>query len=140
MNPTQGKFHHLAIQSRDLDESLHFYTKVLGMKKVGEIQLPTKTGVFIDMGNGALIELFSPPIDGEADLPEYENGKLVLYHFSIGVEDVAGAVEHCRQAGYKIKKEATHLKLDDGFEATIGFVWGPNGESVEFINQHSVWA
>ena len=91
------------------------------------------------MGNGALIELFSPPFEGDLDLPEYDNNKLVLYHFSINVEDVAGAIDHCRQAGCKIKKEATHLKLEDGFEATIGFVWGPNGESVEFINQHSSW-
>lgn len=139
MNPTQGKFHHLAIQSRNLEESLHFYIDVLGMKKVGEITLSTKKGVFIDMGNGSLIELFSPPFEGDADLPDYENSKLVLYHFAIAIEDVAGSIDHCRQAGYLIIKEATHLKLEDGFEATIGFVEGPNGERVEFINQYSAW-
>ena len=139
MNPAQGRFHHLAIQSRNLEESLHFYKEVLGMKEVGSIRLPNKTGHFIDMGDGRLIELFSPPLEGESDLPDYDNGKLVLYHFSLAVDDVAGAIEHCRQAGCSIKKEAFDLKLEDGFEATIGFVWGPNGESIEFINQKSSW-
>ena len=140
MSLPNTSFHHLAIQSRE-SRKIAALLQRRAWHEGSRID-PTSQqnrAFYRHGGTDRLIELFSPPLEGEADLPDYDNGKLVLYHFCLAVDDVAAAIEHCRQAGCSIKKEAFDLKLEDGFEATIGFVWGPNGESVEFINQKSSW-
>ena len=139
LNPARGRLHHLAIQSRDLKESRRFYRDVLGMKEVASVTFPHRSGAFYDMGDGSLIELFAPMNDGSTNLPEFDNDQLVLWHFALAVEDVEAATERCRKAGYPIKVEPKTVEFEDGFNATISFVWGPNGEAVEFFKQHHNW-
>lgn len=137
-NPTKGRLHHLAIQTRDWEQSKHFYQEVLGMKQIGGFDLPHREVLFFDMGGGELLELFSPVKGNDYNLPDYENASLVVFHFALAVEDVEAATERCRKAGYKVKIEPKELKLD-GIHATLSFVWGPNGEAIEFFRQHSSW-
>jgi catechol 2,3-dioxygenase-like lactoylglutathione lyase family enzyme len=139
MNPATGSLHHLAIQARDYDKSVHFYKEVLGMEEVASVYFPSRKGMFLSLGNGSLIELFAPQNDGSTDLPEYENNGLVLWHFALAVEDVSAATEHCREAGYEVTVEPKEIQFEGGFHATISFVLGPNGEAVEFFDQHHSW-
>ena len=139
MNPAKGTLHHLAIQARDYQKSVHFYKEVLGLEEVASVRFSTRNGMFLDLRNGSLIELFAPQDDGSTELPDHDNNSLVLFHFALAVDDVEAATERCRDAGYKIKMEPKTIKFEDGFHATISFVWGPNGEAVEFFNQHHRW-
>lgn len=135
-NPAKGRLHHLAIQTRDWDQSLHFYTEVLGMEQVGGFKLPHRDVIFLNMGGGDLVELFSPIKEGDYELPDYDNGKLAVFHFALAVEDVDAATERCRAAGYEVKIEPKLLQLD-GIHARLAFVIGPNGEHIEFFKDLS---
>jgi catechol 2,3-dioxygenase-like lactoylglutathione lyase family enzyme len=131
-NPCKGRMHHLAIQTRDWEESKRFYIETLGMEQVGGFQLPHREVIFLNMGGGDLIELFAPIEEGEYNLPDYENSSLAIFHFALAVDDVEAAAERCRSAGYKIIIEPKILKLE-GIHAHLAFVEGPNKERVEFF-------
>lgn len=139
MNPCKGTLHHIAIQARDYETSVHFYKEILGLQKVASVKFPSRDGMFLDLGNGSLIELFSPNHDGSFELLDANPEKLVLWHFALAVDDVQAATERCREAGYKIKVEPKTITFEDGFHATLSFVWGPNGEEIEFFHQHHKW-
>jgi glyoxylase I family protein len=139
MNPCKGTLHHIAIQARDYKKSLYFYTEVLGLKQVASVKFPSRDGMFLDLGNGSLIELFSPNHDGSTTLLDPPPNELVVWHFAIAVEDVPAATERCREAGFSIKVEPKTIQFEDGFHATLSFVLGPNGEEIEFFNQHHEW-
>ena len=131
--------HHIAVQSRDYDKSVHFYKNVLGLKEVASVKFPGRDGMFLDLGNGSLVELFSPNHDGSTELLDHDQKELVLWHFALAVEDVEAATERCREAGYKVKIEPKTVQFEDGFHATLSFVYGPNGEEIEFFKQHHNW-
>jgi glyoxylase I family protein len=135
-NPAKGRLHHLAIQTRDWEESKRFYIDILGMEQVGGFQLPHREVIFLNMGGGDLIELFEPIKDGEYNLPDYDNASLTIFHFALAVNDVDAATERCRAAGYAVKVEPKILELD-GIHARLAFVIGPNGEHVEFFKDLS---
>jgi len=131
--------HHIAIQAKDYEQSIHFYKDILELKEVAAVKFPVRDGIFLDLGNGSLIELFSPNHDGSSKLVDHNQEELPIWHFALAVEDVEGAIERCRKAGFQIKMEPKTVKLEDGFHATLAFVYGPNGEEVEFFNQHHKW-
>ncbi|MDA0349240.1 MAG: VOC family protein [Verrucomicrobia bacterium] len=136
MNPAKGRLHHLAIQTRDWEESKRFYIDILGMEQVGGFQLPHREVLFLNMGGGDLIELFSPLKDGKYDLPDYDNTSLTIFHFALAVDDVDAATERCRDAGYAVRIEPKVLQLE-GIHARLAFIIGPNGEHVEFFKNLS---
>lgn len=131
--------HHIAIQAKDYERSIHFYKEVLGLKEVASVKFPVRDGLFLDLGNGSLIELFAPKHDGSTKIIDHNQEELPVWHFALAVDDVETAIERCREAGYPIKVEPKTVKSDDGFHATLAFVWGPNGEEIEFFNQHHNW-
>ncbi|MCB1122919.1 MAG: VOC family protein [Verrucomicrobiae bacterium] len=131
-NPCKGRLHHLAIQTRNWEESKRFYIDILGMKQVGGFRLPQREVLFLDLGGGDLVELFAPVKDPDYQLPDYENGSLALFHFALKVDDVEGATERCRAAGYSVKVEPKIFKTE-GIHAHLAFIIGPNGEHVEFF-------
>ncbi len=139
MNPCKGTLHHFAIQARDYEKSVHFYKETLGLKEVASVKFPSRDGMFLDLGNGSLVELFSPNHDGSTTLIDHTPSELVLWHFAIAVDDITAATERCRVAGYAIKVEPKTIQFEDGFHATLSFVQGPNGEEIEFFQQHHMW-
>jgi glyoxylase I family protein len=131
-NPTKGRLHHLAIQTRDWEASKRFYIDILGMEQVGGFKLSHREVIFLNMGGGDLIELFEPIKDQDYSLPDYDNGTLAIFHFALAVDDVDAATERCRAAGYAVKVEPKILKLD-GIHSRLAFIIGPNGEHIEFF-------
>jgi glyoxylase I family protein len=135
-NPAKGRLHHLAIQTRDWEESKRFYIELLGMEQVGGFQLPHREVIFLNMGGGDLIELFEPIKANDYELPDHANESLAVFHFALAVEDVDAATERCRTAGYAVKIEPKILQLD-GVHARLAFIIGPNGEHIEFFKDLS---
>ena len=135
-NPAKGRLHHLAIQTSDWETSLKFYTEILGMEQVGGFELPHRQVVFLNMGGGDLVELFSPIQEDSYELPDHANESLAVFHFALAVEDVDAATERCRAAGYAVKIEPKILQ-SEGIHARLSFIIGPNSEHIEFFKDLS---
>ncbi|MAS33250.1 MAG: glyoxalase [Anaerolineaceae bacterium] len=126
-----GGMHHIAIQTRDWDESMRFYRDVLGMKVVAEFGSETRKIVLLDMGDGSHMELFQPTAETKAPGSEAPNDP--VFHFALATTDTRGATEHVRQAGYQVTVEPKDVDLAGQMNVTISFFVGPNGEVIEFF-------
>lgn len=122
--------HHLAVQCRDLDESLHFYCDVLGMTPALEFTTNRKI-VLVDIGDGSHIELLGPRLDGQVSEIAAAPGHPLL-HLALTTTDARAAVEKVRQAGYPVTVEPKDIMLNT-LAVTNAFFTGPNDEIIEFF-------
>ncbi|GAN54279.1 lactoylglutathione lyase [Tanticharoenia sakaeratensis] len=127
-----ASFLHTMVRVRDIDRSLAFYS-LLGMRELRRREVPDGkyTLVFIgydDNAHGqAEIEL-TYNWDQEAD---YEVGT-GFGHFAVGVPDVAATVEHVREGGGIVTREAGPVKFGT---TVIAFVQDPDGYKIELIER-----
>ena len=125
--------HHIAVQCRDMDESLKLYRDVLGMAVVAQFGSPDRRILLLDIGDGSHIELFDPKPDTPKSGTPAANDPII--HFALATSDTVTAIEHVRAAGYTVTVEPKTLDLDT-LTVTIAFFDGPNGESIEFFQVH----
>jgi len=128
-----GGCHHIAVQTRDWEASLHLYQDVLGMPVVAQFGSPERKVWLLDMGDGSHIELFQPKADTPAPGSAAPNDPVT--HFALTATDTRAATEYVRTAGYQITVEPKDVDLG-GMKVTIAFFLGPNGESIEFFQVH----
>lgn len=126
--------HHIAVQTRDWDASLSFYSDVLGMEVIAEFGSPDRKIILLDMGDGSHMELFQPTASSPAAGDASPNDPVT--HFALATTDARAAVEHVRQAGAEITLEPTDVSLGGTINATIAFFKGPSGEVIEFFQTH----
>ncbi len=122
---------HTMLRVKDLDESLHFYCDVLGMKLLRRSEYPEGkfTLAFVGYGDeseGAVIELTYNW--GKAD---YVLGD-AFGHVAIGVPDIRVTCERLRSAGARIVREPGPMKHGS---TVIAFLEDPNGYRIELIEQ-----
>lgn len=125
------KILHTMLRVGDLQRSVDFYTRVLGMNLIRMKDMPEQkyTLAFVGFGRGNE--------DGHAELEltynhgvdSYETGT-AYGHLALGLDDVAGACERIRAAGGKIVREAGPIK---GGTRVIAFVQDPDGYKIELI-------
>jgi glyoxylase I family protein len=125
--------HHVAIQTRDWEQSMKLYRDILGMQQVASFGTPERQIVLLDMGDGSHMELFAPTETSPAPAAPAPNDPVP--HIALATTDTRSALEHVRQAGYEITIEPKDLQLDQLF-VTIAFFKGPNGEIIEFFQTH----
>ena len=118
-------FNHLSILTNNLEESLHFYCDLLGLKEVSRFPVGERQYVMVSTGDNSTLEL-QGPIKGIT--AESIKGH-TLVHFAFSVADVRGTIERLRAAGVVITSEPRDSTVLPG---TGAFVMGPNGESIEF--------
>lgn len=124
-------FHHVAINARAFDRSLTFYRDRLGfrVRRPWTFGAENLRGVMLDTGDGACMEIFEDPA--------HEAPRGNILHFALRVTDVAAAHRTALDAGAKEKvapKEIT-IPSDPPLDATISFVFGPDGEEIEFFQE-----
>lgn len=127
-----SRFLHTMIRVKDLDKSVGFYTKLLGMKELRRNEVPggRYTLAFVgyeDEASGAVIEL---TYNWDQETP-YEVGT-GFGHLAVGVPDVAAACETVRSGGGKVTREAGPVKHGT---TIIAFVEDPDGYKVELIQR-----
>ena len=122
---------HTMLRVGNLDRSLEFYTKVLGMTLLRRKDYPEGRFTLAFVGYGdesghAVIELTH-----NWDTSSYDLGN-GFGHVAIEVEDAAKACEETRKLGGKVVREAGPMKHGT---TVIAFVEDPDGYKIEFIER-----
>jgi len=123
------KYLHTMIRVKNLEESIHFYSELLGMKVISHEDFPEGefTLVFLSYGdtkNDPCIEL------------TYNYGKTDYVmgdqwgHIALGTPDIYQTCERLKNAGVKVVREPGPMKHGT---TVIAFVEDPNGYKIEFI-------
>ena len=122
---------HTMLRVGDLDKSIAFYTKVLGMKLLRRHDYPTGkfTLAFIgyqDEKEGTVIELTY-----NWGVTSYELGN-AFGHIAIEVDDAFQACEQVKQCGGKVIREAGPMQ---GSTTVLAFIEDPDRYKIEFIQK-----
>ena len=126
---------HTMLRVGDLQRSIDFYTKTIGMDLLRTTERPDQgyTLAFVAFGGGNR--------NGEAELELTWNHGVSDYdlgtaygHIALGVDDVAETCERIRAAGGNVTREPGPVK---GGSTVIAFVEDPDGYKVELIETGS---
>lgn len=122
---------HTMIRVGDLERSINFYTRVLGMKLLRRTDYPGGrfTNAFVgydDESRAAVLELTH-----NWDIQSYDLGT-GYGHVAVEVEDAYKACEAVRKQGGKVTREAGPMKHGT---TVIAFVEDPDGYKIEFIQK-----
>ena len=122
---------HTMIRVVDLDESIAFYTEVLGMRLLRRKDYPegkfTLAFVgFADESEEAVIELTH---NWETKSYDMGNG---FGHIAIAVQDAYRACEEVKKRGGVVTREPGPMKFGG---SVIAFVQDPDGDKIEFIQR-----
>jgi lactoylglutathione lyase len=121
------RFLHTSITVKNMDESLRFYTEVLGLEFERRRPIPENRAeiAFVrDPVSGARVELTH--WDGKDQLDPGEQ----LDHLAFEVSDLDAALAQARGQGAKVAKEPYQLK---GGSSRIAFLLDPNDVWIELI-------
>lgn len=122
---------HTMLRVSDLQRSIDFYTKVLGMKLLRTSENPEYkyTLAFVGYGNNpdhAELELtYNWGVD------KYDLGT-AYGHLAISAEDIYAACDSVRANGGNVTREAGPVK---GGSTVIAFVTDPDGYKIELIER-----
>ncbi len=123
---------HTMLRVKDLDRSVDFYTKLLGMKELRRSEVPAGKYTLAFVGYGdekdtAVIELTFNWDQTEG----YDLGS-GFGHLAVGMPDVYKACDDLKAAGAKITREAGPVKHGT---TVIAFVEDPDGYKVELVQR-----
>lgn len=123
---------HTMIRVKDLDKSLDFYTRHLGMTLLRKKDYPTGdfTLAFVGYGdeeNDAVIELTHNW--GQEEPYDLGNG---FGHLAVGVPDIYGTCEALAKEGVKIPRPPGPMKHGG---SVIAFIEDPDGYKIELIQR-----
>jgi len=118
----------------DLQRSIDFYTKVLGMKLLRTTDRPEQKYTLAFVGYGTNPDHAELELTYNYGVDSYELGT-AFGHLAIGVDDVHGACERIRAAGGTITREPGPVK---GGTTMIAFVQDPDRYKIELIQGRNV--
>lgn len=126
------KYLHTMIRVKDLDKSIDFYTRLLGMQELRRKDFPTGkfTLAFVGYGdeiNNTVVEL-THNWDQEED---YDLGS-GFGHLALGVPDVYGTCEQLGKEGVDIPRPAGPMKHGG---SVIAFIKDPDGYMIELVEK-----
>jgi len=127
-----SRFLHTMLRVGDLDRSVDFYTRLLGMKELRRVDVPAGeyTLAFVGYGDEASTAVIE--LTYNYGKTQYELGT-AFGHLAIGVPDVAETCESVRAGGGKVVREAGPLKFGT---TIIAFIEDPDGYKIELIQRH----
>jgi lactoylglutathione lyase len=123
---------HTMIRVRDLDRSIDFYTRLLGMKLLRRKDYPSGEFTLAFVGYGE--ETDHTVIELTHNWPQTEPYTIGsgFGHLAIGVTDVAKTCERLALEGVKIPRPAGPMKHGGG---VIAFIEDPDGYKIELIER-----
>jgi lactoylglutathione lyase len=120
---------HTMIRVGDLERSLDFYIRVLGMTLLRKRDYPEGRFTLAFVGYGPEEQTAVLELTHNWDTPRYELGT-GYGHVALGVEDIHGTCEAIRSAGGRIVREPGPMKHGS---TVIAFVEDSDGYRIELI-------
>ena len=125
---------HTMLRDGDLQRSIDFYTKVLGMKLLRTTDRPEQKYTLAFVGYGSNPEHAELELTYNYGVDRYDLGT-AYGHLAIGVDDVHAACDRIRASGGTITREPGPVK---GGSTMIAFVQDPDGYKIELIQGRNV--
>ena len=122
---------HTMLRVTDLEQSIDFYTSVLGMSLLRRKDYPEGKFTLAFVGYGAETENTVLELTWNWDTDEYEMGN-AFGHIAIEVDDVYKATALIRDQGGKILRDAGPMNAGS---TIIAFVADPDGYPIELIGK-----
>ena len=124
---------HTMIRVGDLQRSLDFYTRIMGMRLLRQKDMPEQkyTVAFLGYGAGNTDGSTEIELTYNYGVDRYEPGT-AFGHLAVGVPDVAATCAAIRAAGGNVVRDAGPLK---GGTTIIAFVADPDGYKIELIQR-----
>jgi lactoylglutathione lyase len=123
---------HTMIRVTDLEKSIEFYTKLLGMKELRRTDVPDGKYTLAFVGYGGEKDHTVLELTYNYGTDHYDQGT-AFGHLALGVSDIKATVEKLRAAGAKIAREPGPVKFGT---TVIAFIEDPNGYKIELIERH----
>jgi len=115
----------------DLQRSIDFYTKVMGMKLLRTTDRPDQKYSLAFLGYEANPDQAELELTYNYGTTQYDMGT-AYGHIAIGVEDAAATCAAVKAAGGNVTREAGPVK---GGSTVIAFVQDPDGYKIELIER-----
>lgn len=121
---------HTMLRVRDLQASIDFYTRLLGMTLLRQKDYPEGRFTLAFLGYGAESEQTVLELTHNWDVSDYEMGN-AFGHIAIAVADVYQACDVIKAAGGRVIREAGPMKHGT---TILAFVADPDGYQIELLN------
>jgi lactoylglutathione lyase len=129
---SQARLLHTMLRVKDLDRSVDFYTKLLGMKELRRREVPDGKYTLAFVGYGDESETAVIELTYNWDQKDGYDLGTGFGHLAVGLPDVYKACEDLKRAGAKITREAGPVKFGT---TVIAFVEDPDGYKVELVQR-----
>jgi lactoylglutathione lyase len=122
---------HTMLRVKNLDESVNFYTNLLGMKELRRREVPEGKYTLVFVGYGSEPDHTVLELTYNWDTDHYDLGT-AFGHLALGVPDIYGTCETLRSHGVKIAREPGPVKFGS---TVIAFIEDPDGYKIELIER-----
>ena len=128
---TEFQMLHTMLRVRDLDKSIDFYTKFLGMTQLRKREVPEAkyTNVFVGYGPEDTHAVLELTYNWEQD-EDYEIGT-AYGHIALGVRGIYDICDKLEAAGVKIPRKPGPVKHGT---THIAFIEDPDGYKIEIVD------
>lgn len=124
---------HTMLRVGDLQRSIDFYTRVLGMKLLRTTDRPEQQYSLAFLGYGSNPEHAEIELTYNYGVDKYELGT-AYGHIAIAVEDAYKTCDAVKAQGGNVTREAGPVK---GGTTVIAFVQDPDGYKIELIQREN---
>jgi lactoylglutathione lyase len=128
---TEFSYLHTMIRVKNLEESVKFYTTLLGMKELRRNDVPDGKYTLVFVGYGDEKSNTVLELTYNYGVEDYDQGT-AFGHLALGVPDIHATCEALRKAGAKISREPGPVKFGT---TIIAFIEDPNGYKIELIER-----
>lgn len=125
------RFLHTMLRVGDLQRSIDFYTKVMGMKLLRTTDRPDQKYSLAFLGYEANPDQAELELTYNYGTTQYNMGT-AYGHIAIGVENAAATCAAVKAVGGNVTREAGPVK---GGSTVIAFVQDPDGYKIELIER-----
>ena len=126
-----NRFLHTMLRVTNLDRSVDFYTRLMGMKELRRRDVPDGKYTLVFVGYGDEDSNTALELTYNYDVDKYEMGTQ-FGHLAIAFPDVTATCEMLRKEGVKITREAGPVKFGT---TVIAFIEDPDGYKIELIQR-----
>lgn len=125
------RFLHTMIRVGDLERSVDFYTRLLGMKETRRRDVPEGKYTLVFVGYGDEADTAMIELTYNYGVETYEQGT-AFGHLAISTDDIYGLCERLAKEGVKIPRPPGPLKFGT---TVIAFIEDPDGYKIELIER-----